>query len=178
MRRFVSRSPLAVVALGSFLHTYGGLGALAASGHATLKGRITTKAGASVPHALLKVADVGTRTVFSSRETAGDGHYTLGDLPAGTYDLAIETKDGLFLGDSLVVLASGETRAMNVAVEPQAEPPSEDSPEEAQAPAKAAAKRTGFWKNPLTINLLFLGTAVIVGVVVDDDEKAASPSQP
>src|SRR5262245_10131886 len=66
-------------------------------GHVVGADGLTAVAGVSV-----KAANMETKTVFSSAPTGKDGVYSLKNLPPGTYDLAVETPQGLYAADSLI----------------------------------------------------------------------------
>jgi hypothetical protein len=123
--------------------------------------------------ARLHVGDPKSGEVFSSGLTTEDGEFLVANLPAATYQLAVESNNGLYLVGTPVKLAPGQTRHVNVAVNPD----TGSSPSE-----KKEANRKGIatlWNNPATAGILVIGFAVIVGALVDratKDELEASPS--
>lgn len=171
---------IALIALSAFVFNSAGGSALAAAGSGSLSGQITTASGAAMRGASLQAAQLETKTVYSSLETGDRGRFVLADLPAGIYDLAIQTKEGIYTVDTLVSLAPGESKALNLSVNPAVERPrSKDGA--AEEPPQGVAKHTSFWKNPLTITLLFLGTATVIGLALDNNQREsrkASQSQP
>ncbi len=122
------------------------------------------------------VADSMSDQVFVADPTAADGSYSLENLPASTYSLAVEAGGGLFIVESPVRLDVGESRTLHLAVRRG------DSP--AAATALAAKKhKMSLLDNPLTAALLVVGVAVIVGLIweaLDNDhgDQIVSPSEP
>ena len=138
---------------------------------ATLSGTILNGGGeAPLTGALVHAGDLRTGEVYSSTLTDADGGFTLSDLPAAAYELAVERDGGLFLVGSPVQLAPGETRAVSVAINAQAAPD----------PATATGRgNRGFWDKPLFATLAVVGGAFLIGALIssadDDDEGLASP---
>lgn len=126
--------------------------------------------------AKLHAGDPKTGEVFTSGVTGDDGAFEIADLPASTYELAVEADGGLYVVTTPVRLAPGQSETLQVAVNPQMAP----DPEEAAA-VEARHTRASLWNNPLTAALIVLGAALVLGVVIDsatddDDDLPASPS--
>jgi hypothetical protein len=129
---------------------------------------------APLAHARLLAADETSGRVFPSSETAADGRFTLPDLPAGTYALAVQARDGLYLIEPALKLGPGGAQSLTIAVGAQTEGTAGD-------PAAHKPARPSIWNRPFTAALLVLGAAVVVGVIVDqatDDDDFEEPASP
>ena len=96
---------------------------------------LTAIAGVSV-----KAANMETHTIYTSSSTGSDGIYKLTDLPAGSYDLAVQTPQGLFAADALVEAMEGRRTMVSLAIrpairqDPPPPPPPGDAPKEGEKP--------------------------------------------
>jgi len=102
-----------------------------------------------------------------SPRTAKDGSFSITDLEAGRYDLAVETDSGLYLVPQPVDLVAGVQRPVQIAV----------TAERLAATPPIDRSKASLWNNPLSAGAIVLGTAIIVGVLVKDltdDETTAS----
>ena len=96
---------------------------------------LTAVAGVSV-----KAANMDTRAVYTSTTTGQDGHYTLKGIPAGSYDLAVETPQGLYAANLLVDVDAGRRTAVSLALQPGVQqPPPPTPPAEGQDKDKPKA---------------------------------------
>src|SRR5437879_590100 len=87
-----------------------GLAALAQGDRGTITGTIGDPAGAVVAAAKVEARNVDTGTLYEVAST-GTGNYTLSQLPAGTYELAV-TVSGFkkFIRENVVVSVAGTLR--------------------------------------------------------------------
>jgi hypothetical protein len=92
---------------------------------------LTAVAGVSV-----KAANMQTRQVYTSQPTGQNGMYSLQNLPAGSYDLAVETSHGLYPADTLVDANAGKRLTVSLALKPVAAQPDENAKEDPPAPPK------------------------------------------
>ena len=91
---------------------------------------LTAMRGVSV-----KAANMQTSEIYTSRPTGENGAYRLTGLPAGSYDLAVETPQGLYAADMLIDAGAGSRTIVSLALKPGA--PSvrqEDPPADPNAP--------------------------------------------
>jgi hypothetical protein len=124
--------------------------------------------------ARLLAADEATGRIFPSSETAADGRFVLPELPPGTYALAVQAHDGLYVIEPPLKLGPGGAQALSIAVGAQTEGEPDDP--DAYKPA-----RPSVWNRPFTAALIVLGAAVVVGVIVDqatDDDDFEEPASP
>ncbi|HZI94180.1 MAG TPA: carboxypeptidase-like regulatory domain-containing protein [Patescibacteria group bacterium] len=91
---------------------------------------LTAVAGVSV-----KAANMQTRQVYTSQPTGQNGMYSLQNLPAGSYDLAVETSHGLYPADTLVDANAGKRLTVSLALKPVAKP-GENAKDDPPAPPK------------------------------------------
>jgi hypothetical protein len=142
---------------------------------ATLIGSIVS-AGDQTPlsGARLHVGDPRTGEIFSSQPVGDEGTFLVDNLPPAIYELAVESNGGLYVTDTPLQLQPGQSRTVNLAVNPQQEPA--PGPQTAEDKKK---KKAGVWNNPLTATLIVLGSALVIGIIIeaaDDDDDGPSPS--
>lgn len=147
--------------------------ATAGGDQASLAGTVVSSATeAPLTGARLHAGDPKTGHVFSADPTGEDGSFRLADLPAASYELAVEAGGGLYVVEAAVKLSPGEARTVTVAINPQA------APDPATGEQKKR-KGAGFWNNPVTASLVVIGSATLLGYLIKkgtDDETDASPS--
>ena len=147
---------------------------------------LTAVRGASV-----KAAHTTTHQVYASQTTGADGVYKLSDLPPGSYDLAVQTNDGLFPADASVEVKPGRRTMVSFAIRtdarqdtpadpnaPPAQPQGEKPPE--PAPQQQPKKKGGsFWRSPAGAAIAIVGGAALIGVAANsaasDDEEDTPP---
>ncbi|HKY34082.1 MAG TPA: carboxypeptidase-like regulatory domain-containing protein [Candidatus Polarisedimenticolia bacterium] len=179
-------------------------GASAAAVPAEIRGNVLSSDGLTViPGVSVKAAHLETSTVYSSTKTGPDGVYSLGSLPAGTYDLAVETPEGLFAADTVVAVQAGHRTLVSLALRPGAvrqdtppeqppaegeeQKPEEEKPEETPAQPepdqKPAKKKGGFWRSPTGAAIAIVVGAGLVGAAAnsaasddDDDDEPLTQS--
>ena len=112
-------------------------------------------------------------TVFRSEPTSDDGSFTLTDLRPGTYALAVETADGVYLVRDPMPVVAGVKRTVQIAVgvlpDGDTQPPATDVTTEGPTPS--------VWTNPFSAGALVLGIAIVVGVLIKnitDDELSST----
>ena len=151
--------------------------AWAGTGSASLSGRVLA-AGSGVPLTgwTVLIGNPQTKTIQSSTKTNADGTFSVVALPAGTYEIAVQSGGTLYPANGAVKLAPGQTRDIQLAVNQQqvAPPPGTPDPND-----KGGGS---WWSNPVVATLLVVGGAILIGVVVDnmssDDDVPASASAP
>jgi hypothetical protein len=141
---------------------------------AVLTGRVLAAAtGNPLPGVRVHVGNPRSGFVRSSQPTAQDGSFSVREIPASNYELAVQSERGLYLVASPVRLAPGEARTVQLEVHERASRADEFSEDRAGG--------TTWWNNPLTATLIVVGSAVAIGVLVDgatDDEENPSASAP
>jgi hypothetical protein len=174
------------------------------SAHAEIRGNVFGADGlTAIPGVTVKAAHMETQRVYTSDSTGADGVYRFRDLPPGSYDLAVQTAQGLFAADALVEAKAGRRTTVSLAIRPAArqeekpeeqegEKPAEQTPEEgkkegeepADKPAEPQAQKPpkksgGFWRSPAGAAVAIVAGAVVVGVAansaVGDDEEDDEP---
>lgn len=149
-----------------------GLPARAADGTATLSGSIMWAADqAPLAGSTLHAADPKTGEIFSSAPATDDGSFVLDNLPASTYELAVESEGGLYVVGTPLSLAPGMSQTLNLAVsrQPYFEKDDDDK------------KRNSVWDNPGVTAAVVVGIVLIVGLLLNDSDSSGSPvsgSQP
>ena len=135
-----------------------------------------------LPGASVTAINVKTGRRYVSNHTGDNGAYQIAGLPAGTYDLAIEATDRLYVTDNLVEMVDAQRVYLSFAIRPGGgsaeDAPSGEvkmtftDPSAVSQPAKAqATKKKGFWNSPggiTIISLLVVGT-VGAGVAAQHD---------
>jgi hypothetical protein len=106
---------------------------------------------------------------------AADGSFSMDGIPAGPAELAIETSEGLFVVTHPVAIAPGTTRRVQLAFGGRQgtsapTPPEKDNKKE----------RAGLWANPATATLIIIGSAIIVGLAIDQltHTSSGAPASP
>lgn len=145
----------------------------------------------------VKAANMQTRHVYTSPPTNENGTYRLDSLPPGSYDLAVETPQGLYAGDLLVDTSAGKRTMVSLALKPgvqqQGQEGQQDQPSE---PPKGDDKKTeegkkdegkkeeqpaqpepqqqskkkkggGFWRSPGGAAIAIVVGAVLVGAAAN-----------
>jgi len=121
-----------------------------------------------VAGATLLAAEAGTGRVFSSTPTGKDGRFSLRELPPATYELAVQTGNGLYPTPGSVDLKVGQRQEILLAL-------ADGAPGEPAGTELPGAKPSA-WSNPLTATMIVLGLAVVVGVALQNatDNKASA----
>jgi hypothetical protein len=135
---------------------------------------------------VLRASTAGGESVYRSGATDEKGHFTLLDLPAGTYGLAVETEAGVYQSPGTVSLAPGSSGQVLLGLAPAK---NEDEVRPGVVDEEEDEDRSGITvlKNPLTMTLIALGglTLVAWGIEENEDrdeggdiEPPESPSSP
>ena len=155
----------------------------AAQSSAAIRGVILASDGlTAVQGATVKAANLETSRVYESARTGRDGSYELASLPAGPYELAVETTGGkLYATDTTINAGAGKQTAVSLALradaqegtpagqeKPKEEPPKEQpKPADPNEPSPDANKKksgTSFWRSKTGASILIVGGAVVLGV--------------
>ncbi len=170
MKRSLATKVLAVALIVSVQSLF--LPVSAGQQDAVLSGTIlSSQERAPLTGAKLHVGDPKTGEIYSSRVTSEDGSFVIENLPPATYEVAVEANGGLYIVETPVALAPGQTQAVNVAIN------DEKAPSPADAKRKGAPP-SGIWNNPLTASLIVISSAVILGWILKEaTEESASPSE-
>lgn len=124
--------------------------------------------------ATVTAINVKTGRRYVSNHTGDNGAYEITGLPAGTYDIAIDVAEHVFVTDNLIDLAENQRLYLSFAVSPKgAVPPGTAEPPNAKGEAKMTftdpsavpqtappAKKKGFWSRPggiAIISILVVG---------------------
>ena len=108
------------------------------------------------------VADFSTGKIYLSNTTGADGSFQVTGLPASAYELGLEQDGNLFLVHTAVQVAPGQSKTIQVAM---------------GAPGSIApAQSTSVWGNPLAAGLIITGSAIVVGLVVEEAVKDETPA--
>jgi hypothetical protein len=141
-----------------------------------------------LPAARVIAINVADGERFESNLTGSNGAYEIKGLPAGTYDLVIESGGRLFVAENLIDLASGQRVSVKFAVEPRrpanrmiagmVEPSGTADIVGSQPGAMGGAVGGGatVLKSPagiISLVVLSLGAALVLESVLDDDDPAS-----
>ena len=143
---------------------------LGSAGSSSLTG-VVLDAGSRAPLSGVQVhvADPDGGRFYVYESTGTDGTFKVDGLPPATYEIGVEQDGGLFLVANPVSLAPGQNHLVEVTL---------DVEDEEESDTKGAT----FWQNPLTAALLVTGTAVAIGLLleetVQDNEPIQSPLVP
>jgi hypothetical protein len=146
-----------------------------------------------LPAARVIAINVADGERFESNLTGSNGAYEIKGLPAGTYDLVIESGGRLFVAENLIDLASGQRVSVKFAVEPRrpanrmiagmVEPSGTADIVGSQPGAMGGAPGGGnsVLSSPggiISVVVLSLGAALVLESILDDDDPPASPIVP
>ncbi|MCP3978572.1 MAG: carboxypeptidase regulatory-like domain-containing protein [bacterium] len=124
--------------------------------------------------ATVYVGDRATGEVLTSTRTTDEGSFDVSGLPASSYRLAVETGGGLYPISTAVQISPGQSRRLHVAVLRN-----QDLPNAQPSGNEPGGAGFTIWNNPLTASFVVIGSAVVVGLLVDeltDDEDSVSGS--
>lgn len=158
----------------------------------SISGRIlSTDQAAPISGAIVKAADIKTKKIYESKPTAQNGYYEISGLESGTYDIAVQVSDGLFLVNKLFKLGKNQSHTLSLSLmeNPEALPEEEKNKEEEKGKKEEGEaegeeeeegedEALGFWDNPLTATAAFVGIAIATSWGVEqitEEEKRASP---
>lgn len=133
-----------------------------------------------LPGGQVTAINVSTGRRYVSSHTGENGAYEIADLPAGTYDLTIETDDRLYVTDNLVDLAENQRLYISFAVMPRGANAKTSEEGEAKMTftnpnavpsASEKRKKKGFWNSAggITIITILVAGAVGAGVAAQHD---------
>jgi hypothetical protein len=172
------------LALGPILPTL----ALAEEGNGMIRGILyEADAETRLPAARVIAINVANGDRFESNLTGSNGAYEIKGLPAGTYDLVIESGGRLFVAENLIDLSRGQRVSIKFAVEPRRPanrtiegmiPPSGTADVVGSQPDAigGAVGGTSALKTPggiLSLIVLSLGTAIVLESAFNDDDPAS-----
>ena len=158
----------------------------APAGTSRIEGKITSGAKKTpVGGATVLVYHLATAKIFRSAPTGQNGRFEVTGLIHGYYDVAVETPDGLFVGNQ-VVNAPPDGRAISnfhlVPAGPGQSKPRDFPGAEKPPTGLATYSQESFWKKPKGIALWVGGGVAVIALAVsladDDDDPPPSPSSP
>jgi len=193
MRVFAAALLIAALPLGT-------LPPLAADteGPASLEGKVIAGAGGPVTGAVVMVRSLDDAREHASVPTTEDGTYRLVGLPAGEYEVAVQTEKGIYLGarSLLVTAVTPQSYSFRIEDRPGFDPASlaEAGPEGAgtgeakQTPKRPKTKGQGQpglgWSNPLVVLAAGLAFVIATGALIDaadgdnNEDDDGSPGGP
>jgi hypothetical protein len=159
--------------------------ALAAESGSPLTGKIFGPDGKTpLQGVTVRAYHLASEQIFTSAPTNGSGQYELAQLPPGYYDLAVETADGLFVGDQVVNVGTTGRAVFSMTVaEPNAEDAPHSFPGTDETPAGVASVRQhksrtgGFWNSPGGVSLI-AGAGALGLLAIGGGDGDSSPSSP
>jgi hypothetical protein len=163
-----------------------------------IDGQVMGPAGVTpITSAVVTFYNLDDGSSSTSLPTGAEGSYVTADLPAGRYDVAVQTERGLWLVDDPIELAKDETRTLSLSLRELAYWEGADQPPESTVTSgetvvgravildtstKAGAPPTGRQRKIWTgvgIGLGVLALALWAGDTgSDDDQGEASPFTP
>ena len=167
--------------------------AMAQEGHGAIHGVVyQADEKGKLAGAKVTVVNVKTGKQYVSEVTGNNGDYEISGLPAGTYDIVIESAGGAYVADNLVDLSQGQHLAVSYSVQPlrpanrrvaglAAPKGSATAVGGGPGPGVASGSLAGksFWARPggiVLIAVLAGGTAA--AIANNRSERNASPSAP
>lgn len=157
----------------------------------TLSGVVRSQSDAPLAGARIFAGNAATGDVFPSEPTGDDGTFEIVGLPPATYELAVESDQGLYLIEQPVPVARGGRQAVGISIAPGMTAEGAEGGSDGGASgggggsAPGGGSRPNLWNNPLTAALMVLGLAIIFGLIIesatDDNDRIdeiESPSSP
>lgn len=171
----------------------------------SISGRIlSSDQAAPIIGAIVKAADIKSKKIYESKPTAKNGYYEISGLGSGTYDIAVQVDEGLYLVNKLLDLGENQSHTLSLTLKENPADPQEGeekTQEEEKGKGEEEVGEEGkdveegdetatpedqdeedealaFWDNPLTATLSFVGIALVTSWGVDElteEEKRASP---
>jgi len=147
------------------------------AGGGSLNGSIVRSADQSpMVGARIHIANPRTKVIFSSAPAGRKGTFSVAEIPADRYSLAVEHEGGLYVVETPLRVTDGGKQTLNLAVTPMSDLQRSnlEKTDDSDDPGGLA-----LWDNPLTATLVGLGIAVVLGVVLggDDDPSGHSASE-
>lgn len=162
-----------------------------------LEGKILEAAGGPVQGAVVLMRNLEDASEHASEPSGADGAYALSKLPAGTYEIAVRTGEGLYLGARTIRVSELGSQSYSFRIEdrPRSEilsyaekedPDEEGEPEEEEEKRKKAGIIPPLgWDNPLVVlasGIVFvIGAGALIDAVdgePDAEDTDGSPSGP
>lgn len=164
-------------------------------GLSELRGKVfKSDAKTLVSEAVVKAYHIASGKLFNSVPTDLSGSYSLKHLPYGYYDLAVETKEGIFISTQAINVAPNTKLNISFALTSFEEQPEEwwsgkEKPtipvikEESTGIAKILEKKgaKAFWKSGKGVATILASSAAAIGLAVigggdgDGEVRAVSP---
>ena len=153
----------------------GGTGVFAAPTPASVQGTVTLRGGAQpVEGAVVLLGNPKNGSIVPSTPADAQGRFSVAGLSPATYQMAVRQGERLWVVDAPITLAPGQAREVTVGIDPQ-QAPSPDAAEDEMDKDKMT-----FWNNPLTASLIVVGSAIVVGLLIDaaTDDDEPTPASP
>ncbi len=164
-------------------------------GLSELKGKVYASDGSTpISGATVKAYHIASGKIYNSKPTDPSGNYSLTRLPYGYYDLAVETKDGLFVSTQAINVAPNTKLNVSFSLTAFDEKPEwwegKEKPqipamqEESSGIAKILQKKgpKAFWKSGKGVATILVSSAVVIGLAAagggDDGAAPLPPSSP
>ncbi len=191
--RFVHRLLSMVLVLSCALGPLSMVPALAAGeGTSGVRGLLYEADGSTrLPAARVLAINVTTNERYESNLTGSNGSYEIQGMPAGTYDIVVESGGKIFVVDNLVTLARGQRVTISLSVEPRkpsmrriegmADPSGTAQFVGSQPGGTGPAGGEAFLKTTggkLLVTALSIAAALVLYDKFDDDDKKISSKVP
>lgn len=169
---------ISFIALFSFLFLVTSPGYTQSQQGSRISGKIlSSDKNTPIGGAIVKAAEIESKKIYESKPTIENGYYEILGLEKGTYDIAVQIDNGLYIANKLLNIGEGEAHTLSLALNET--PPGQDeeiTPEEFEK----KSKKIGFWDNPLVAVIAITGVALVVGLAIDqftEDDEPPSPWQ-
>ncbi len=172
----------------------------------SIKGRIlSSDQNAPVAGAIVKAANIKSKKIYESKPTIENGYYEISGLQKGTYDIAVQMDEGLYVVNKLLNLGENKSHTLSLALketpatlqeEEEKEKKEEEKAKEGEEQGKEEEgeeeegeevitpedeemdeEKLGFWDNPVTASFAFAGIATVLGFGIEElTEEEERPS--
>ena len=157
-----------------------------AAGESLLTGEVFDTDGKPLEGVTVVALHLATEEIYRSAPTDRKGRFNVENVPLGYFDVAVETPEGLFIGNAVVNVPPSGKAIIEMTIAPfgaGTPGPTRDFPvveanEEGYARVDERLTKKDFWKSPKGIAILAgTGGAILLGLATSDDssEPVASP---
>jgi hypothetical protein len=125
-----------------------------------------------VPGAIVRAVRGDGVQVYSSLPTDTKGYYSISNVALGSYDIAVEVSDGVFVVEKTLGITEAKTYGLSLATVPsesvEKRVPAIDKPVKGYAWTLEgkSPKAGGFWKSPGGIAVIAGGAAAIIALAL------------
>lgn len=151
-----------------------------------ITGKVVRPDGTPVRGATIMAYHLASEQIFSSSPAGADGEFEISGLPFGYFDLAIDTEEGLFVGNQVVNVPPSGKLTLAFTIQPYTtgvdqagrEFPGIGRPSSGVANVKQRATGREFWRGPRGIAIIAGAGGGLLLLAAGGDDNDPSPFIP